>query len=92
MDSCTWAWHTGQLTISAEEDEEAAAVDDEEVLVLVLVPAAPTPAAVLCCAAGDLAFIDSLAAADSALGVLWKRSKMEAQLPLRSSHDLFLEV
>lgn len=93
--SCTFAWHTGQLTISAEEEEEGAtlcspaedwkeAVEEEEEVVVVVV-------AVFCCISGDPVFTDSLCPADSPPNVLWKKSKMVAGL-LRSSHDLFLDT
>ncbi len=87
FDSCTFAWHAGQLTISAEEEDEEEegaklcgpveewreeAEEDEEVAV-----------AVLCC--------NSLDAAESLPSVFWKKSKMLAEL-LRSSHGLFLDA
>lgn len=97
FDSCTFAWHTGQLTISAEEEDaeeegvtlgspaeecrEEVEEDEEEVEVAV---------AVLCCIAGEFVFTDSLDAAESLCNVFWKKLKMEPEL-LRSSHDLFLD-
>lgn len=91
FDSCTFAWHTGQLTISAEEVEEEEVTPctpaeeggedaEEEVAVTVL-----------CCTAGVLVFIAALDAAESLPSVFWKKSEMLAEL-LRSSHVLFLEV
>lgn len=95
FDSWTFAWHTGQLTITAkeeeDEDEEEATLcspaedcrEAEEGVVVALV--------VLCSTAGDFAFIDSFDAAESLPKVFWKKSKMLAEL-LRSSHALFLGV
>lgn len=73
-DSGICVWHTGQLTISAEEeDEEGVKVsipgseeveeDAEEVAV-----------AVLCCIAGACVFPNSLGAAESLPNALWKKS------------------
>lgn len=94
-DSCTFAWHTGQLTISAGEE------DEEEEGVAVCSPAeermeeAEEPeeeaAAVLWCIAGEFVFADSLEAAESLAKVFWKKLKMAAEL-LRSSHGLFLDA
>lgn len=94
FDSCTFAWHTGQLTISAEEE------DEEEEEVKLCSPAEEwreeaeevVAVAVLCCIAGDFVFTDSLAAAaESLLNVFWKKSKMLDEL-LPSSHGLFLDA
>lgn len=84
------AWHTGQLTISAEDEEEEATLcrpaetaedaekgEEEEVAV---------PVAVLCCTAGDFVSLDT---AESLAGVFWKKSEMLAEL-LLSSRSLFL--
>lgn len=97
FDSCTFAWHTGQLTISgevkeeevevmtlcspAEEWREAVEVDEEEEAVVVV--------AVLCCIAGDFVFIDSLLVVESLANVFWKKSNMLEEL-LPSSRGLFL--
>lgn len=96
FDSCTFAWHTGQLTISAEEEDEG------EEGVTVCSPAEERmeeveefeeeeAAAVLCCIAGEFVFADSLEAAESLANVFWKKLKMAAEL-LRSSHGLFLDA
>lgn len=94
FDSATFAWHAGQLTVSAaeeEEEEEGGKLgspaeewreeedEDEEAV------------AVLCCIAGDLVFIDSLDAAESLPTVFWKKSMMLDEL-LWSSHVLFLDA
>lgn len=97
FDSCTFVWHTGQLTISAEEeDEEAEGVklsipaeewreeveaDEEEVVAV----------AVLCCIAGVFVFTNSLGAAELLPNVFWKKSTMLDEL-LQSSHGLFLDA
>lgn len=89
FDSCTFAWHTGQLTVRGEEEDEEVeegvkvvcpaeewreeAVEEDEVVAV----------AVLCCIAGD--FTESLP------DVFWKKLEMEAELP-RSSHGLFLDA
>lgn len=95
LDSCTFAWHTGQLTISAEKEEEEG---EEEVTLcgpaeewgkVVEVDEEDVVVTVLCCTAGDFVFIDSLDAAESLANVFWKKSKMLAEL-LRSSRGLFL--
>lgn len=93
FDSCTFAWHTGQLTIiTTEEDEEDEDDEEEEEVTLwreeVEVAAA---VAVLCCIAGDFVLTDSLEATESLPNVFWKKSKMLAEL-LRSSHGLFLDA
>ena len=105
FDSCTFAWHTGQLTVSAEEEDEEDEEDEEEEGVKLGSPAEEwreeveedeeegeaVAVAVLCCIAGDFVFTDSLDAAESLPKVFWKKSKMEDE-PLRSSHGLFLDA
>lgn len=98
FDSCTFAWHAGQLTISAEEEDE-----EEEEGVKLSSPAEEcreeveedeeeVAVAVLCCTAGDIAFTDSLGAAELLIpDVLWKKSEMLDEL-LLSSHGLFLDT
>lgn len=97
FDSCTFAWHAGQLTISAEEE------DEEEEGVKLFSPAEEwredeeedkdeaVAAAVLCCIAGDFVFTDPLDAAESLPNVFWKKSMMVDEL-LLSSHGLFLDT
>lgn len=98
FDSCTFAWHTGQLTISAEEEDEEidgiklcipaeewreeVEADEEEVVVAV---------AILCCIAGVFVLTNSLGAAELLPNVFWKKSKMLEEL-LLSSHGLFLDA
>jgi len=95
FDSCTSAWHTGQVTVGADEEGEE---DDGRVK-----PGSPAEelgeeededeeaAAALCCVAGDLVVVDSLDAAESLPDVFWKKSAMLAEL-LWSSHGLFLDA
>lgn len=73
FDSCTFVWHTGQLTISAEEEEE------EEEGVTLCSPAEgwrddaenDEVETALCCIAG--VFVDSLCPAESLPNVFWKK-------------------
>lgn len=96
FDSCTFAWHTGQLTVNTEEEDEE---EEEEGLKLSspaeewreAVDEDEEAVAVLCCIAGDLVFIGSLGAAESLSDVFWKKSAMLDGL-LRSSHGLFLDA
>lgn len=80
FDSCTFAWHTGQLTITTEVEE-----DEDEVAVLCCAEAEEDDE-VICGAAADL----SLDATDSLPILFWKKSKTLAEL--RSSLGLFLEA
>lgn len=97
FDSCTFAWHTGQLTITAEEEDEEEegvklcspaeewreeVVADEEEVVAV---------AVLCCTAGDFVITDSLDTPELLLNVFWKKSEMLDE-PRTLSHGLFLDT
>ncbi|TNN49127.1 hypothetical protein EYF80_040669 [Liparis tanakae] len=91
FDSCTSAWHTGQLTVGADEEGE-----DNEGRVKLRSPAEERgeeededeeAAAALCCIAGDLFFVDS----ESLPDVFWKKSAMLAGL-LWSSQGLFLDA
>ena len=76
-DSGTCVWHTGQLTVSAEEED----VEEEEG-VKVSIPgseeveedAEEVAVAVLCCIAGAFVFPNSLGAAESLPNAFWKKS------------------
>lgn len=91
FDSCTFAWHTGQLTIITTEEDEDEEEEEEVTLWREEVEVAAAAVAVLCCIAGDFVFTDSLEATESLPNVFWKKSKMLAEL-LRSSHGLFLDA
>lgn len=91
FDSCTFAWHTGQLTIITTEEDEEDEEEEEVTLWRVEVEVAAAAVAVLCCIAGDFVLTDSLEATESLPNVFWKKSKMLAEL-LRSSHGLFLDA
>lgn len=73
FDSCTFVWHTGQLTINAEEEEE----EEEGVTLCSPVEGWRDDAEddevdkALCCIAG--AFVDSLCPAESLPNVFWKK-------------------
>lgn len=89
FDSCTFAWHTGQLTIITIEEEEDE--DEDEEVVTLWREEEVAAAAVLCCIAGDFILTDSLEATESLPNVFWKKSEMLAEL-LRSSQGLFLDA
>lgn len=89
FDSCTFARHTGQLTITPEEEEE----EEEEGTLDTCVEDAEEEAAVVEeeeeAEAGDVVFTVFPEAAESLFSVFWKKSKMLAEL--LSSHGLFLD-
>lgn len=93
LDSCTFAWQTGHVTITAAEEEAEAMLEEEEAMLEVeeaMLEDGPEEAAAadvaVCCAADGWIF-----SLGSLLIVFWKKSKMEAEL-LCMSHVLFLDA